>query len=172
MGTQLKISDLAAQTGTTTPTVRYYESVGLLPYAARQAGGQRRYDASDIRRLLLIRRCRDFGFSIEQVRTLVDLVENPSRDCTEVLQIAEDHLRAIRKRMTELRALEKDIAAFAARCATSCVGGPGPSCIPLIQLGSPSHSTVKRPPSLPRKARENTSMARRRRSAKKPAGDR
>jgi DNA-binding transcriptional MerR regulator len=130
----LRIGDLAELTATTTPTIRYYESVGLLPPATRQAGGQRRYGPDDVRRLTFIRRCRDFGFSVEQVRELVDLVGDPSRDCRDVLAIAESHLAAVRARLAELRALERDIAAFAERCDTSCAGGPGPSCVPLAQL--------------------------------------
>ncbi len=64
----LKIGDLAARTGTTAPTIRYYEEIGLLPRADRQDSGQRRYGHEDIKRLTLIRRCRDFGLPIEQVR--------------------------------------------------------------------------------------------------------
>jgi DNA-binding transcriptional MerR regulator len=134
--TALKIGALAERTGTTPPTIRYYEAVGLLPRAGRQGGGQRRYGDADVRRLLFIRRCRDFGFSVEQVRTLVDLVENPERDCREVLDLAAAHLAAVRAKLAELRALERDIAAFAVRCATTCAGGPGPACVPLAQLAA------------------------------------
>lgn len=132
--TLFRIGDLAVQTGASAPTIRYYESVGLLPRATRQRGGQRRYGAEDVRRLTFIRRCRDFGFSMEQVRELVDLVNDPSRDCTDVLEIAELHLAAVRARLAELQALERDIVAFARRCADTCAGGPGPSCVPLAQL--------------------------------------
>lgn len=131
-----RIGDLAALTATSTPTIRYYESVGLLPPAIRQAGGQRRYGPDDVRRLTFIRRCREFGFSVEQVRELVDLVGDPSRDCRDALPIAESHLATVRVRLAELRALERDIAAFAERCSTSCAGGPGPSCVPLAQLAN------------------------------------
>src|SRR3712207_4811466 len=83
----LKIGALAERTGTTTPTIRYYEAIGLLPPAGRQAGGQRRYGDDDVRRLTFVRRCREFGFSVEQVRDLVALVEDPARDCTEARDI-------------------------------------------------------------------------------------
>lgn len=131
----LKIGTLAKETGTNSPTIRYYESIGLLPAAARQEGGQRTYDAADVRRLTFIRRCRDFGFSIDQVRLLVGLSEDPSRSCLEVQEIANAHLAAIREKLTELQALERTIAGFAESCTTSCVGGPGPECVPLVNLG-------------------------------------
>jgi DNA-binding transcriptional MerR regulator len=140
----LKISALAEQTGTTAPTIRYYESVGLLPRAARQAGGQRRYDADDVRRLQFIRRCRDFGFSIEQVRALLALVADERRDCTEARDLAQAHLDAVRAKLAELRALERDIAAFVRRCDERCLGGPGSACVPLAELTRPDRATERR----------------------------
>ncbi len=131
---RLTIGILAERTGTTTPTIRYYEEVGLLPLAARQAGGQRRYGPADVKRLQLIRRCREFGFPIEQVRELVSLVEDDTRCCTDARTIAHTHLEQVRAKLSELRALERDIAAFVQQCDESCLGGPGPSCVPLTQL--------------------------------------
>jgi DNA-binding transcriptional MerR regulator len=66
-----KIGELAELTGMSVPTIRYYEQIGLLPRAPRQAGGQRVYSRDDVERLTFIRRCREFDFSIEQVRALV-----------------------------------------------------------------------------------------------------
>jgi MerR family transcriptional regulator, copper efflux regulator len=74
---ELKIGDLAERTGTSVPTIRYYEEIGLLPRALRQAGGQRVYSADDVERLTFIRRCRDFDFSIDEVRALVAIVHDP-----------------------------------------------------------------------------------------------
>ena len=131
----LKIGALAKQVGTSSPTIRYYESIGLLPAATRQAGGQRTYDADDVRRLTFIRRCRDFGFSIDQVRLLADLSEDRGRSCSEVRDIANEHLQAIRSKLAELQALERTIASFAQSCTSACAGGPGPECVPLVNLG-------------------------------------
>jgi DNA-binding transcriptional MerR regulator len=130
----LKIGALATATGTTTPTIRFYEEIGLLPAATRQTGGQRRYGIEDVKRLTFIRRCRDFGFPVEQVRELVNLIQDSSRSCTEVRDIAHAHLDAVRRKLAELRALERDIARFVERCDSECVGGPGPSCVPLTEL--------------------------------------
>lgn len=133
--TRFRIGALAEQTGTTPPTIRYYEEIGLLPRAARQGGGQRRYGAEDVRRLNFIRRCREFGFPVEQVRTLVALVEDPRRDCGEARDIGQAHLDAIRAKLRELRALERSMAEFVERCDSDCIGGPGPECVPLVELG-------------------------------------
>jgi len=134
----LRIGTLAERTGTSTPTIRYYESIGLLPRAVRQSGGQRRYDAADVRRLTLIRRCREFGFSIEQVRALVELVDDPTSSCTTAREIGQAHLEAVRAKRRELLALEKMIAAFVERCDVECAGGAGPDCAPLVALSRPA----------------------------------
>jgi len=140
---QLKIGILAERTGTNAPTIRYYESIGLLPRAARQGGGQRRYGAEDVRRLVFIRRCREFGFSVERVRDLVGLIEDDARCCTDARDIAAAHLAGVRAKQEELRALERDLAAFVDRCDRTCAGGPGPSCLPLAEL---AHAAPRRRP--------------------------
>ncbi|ODT17198.1 MAG: MerR family transcriptional regulator [Kaistia sp. SCN 65-12] len=130
----LKIGDLAERTGTNAPTVRYYEEIGLLPPPDRQQGNQRRYSDNDVRRLTFIRRCRDFGFSIEQVRTLTTLVQDRSRTCLEARDLAQAHLSIVRQKLKELRELERGIAGFVANCNLQCVGGPGPDCVILDDL--------------------------------------
>ncbi|MCW3847903.1 helix-turn-helix domain-containing protein [Sphingomonas sp. LB-2] len=129
-----RIGALAERTGTNAATIRYYEGIGLLPRPDRQEGNQRRYGDDDVRRLTFIRRCRDFGFSIEQVRTLTSLVEDRSRSCLEARDLAHAHLVAVRTKLRELRALEKSIAQFVEVCDAECVGGPGPDCVILDDL--------------------------------------
>jgi len=131
---QFTIGVLAGRAGTSAPTIRYYESIGLLPRAARPRGAQRRYDAADVRRLTFIRRCREFGFPIEQVRTLVAMIDDPTSNCTEALEIGRQHLASVRVQLEELRALEATLAGFAERCEAMCVGGPGGACAPLAEL--------------------------------------
>lgn len=132
----LRIGDLAERTGTSAPTIRYYEQMGLLRPAARQAGGQRVYGREDIDRLTFIRRCRQFGFSIEQVKTLVAITHDPSSSCMTARDMAAEHLAAVRSKMRELKALERSLMAFVRSCDTSCAGGPGPDCVILEDLGS------------------------------------
>lgn len=134
----LKIGDLAERTGTNAPTIRYYEEIGLLPRADRQDSGQRRYGYEDVKRLTLIRRCREFGFPIEQARSLVTLVEDPDRNCLEARDLAREHLAAVRAKLRELKALERSLARFVASCETACAGGPGPECTILEDLSKPS----------------------------------
>lgn len=140
----LKIGDLAERTGTNAPTVRYYEEIGLLPQPDRQEGNQRRYGENDVRRLTFIRRCRDFGFSIDQVRTLVTLVQDRSRTCLEARDLAQAHLAEVRAKLKELRELERGIAGFVESCNIKCVGGPGPDCVILDDLASAAPAAVKR----------------------------
>jgi DNA-binding transcriptional MerR regulator len=133
---KFKIGALAKRTGTNVPTIRYYEEIELLRPADRQAGGQRVYGDDDAKRLTFIRRCRDFGFSIEQVRSFVALVQNPQSSCMHARDMAEAHLATVRAKLAELRALERSIAAFVVNCDASCAGGPGPDCVILDELAS------------------------------------
>ena len=130
----MKIGALARRTGTNSPTIRYYEEIGLLRSADRQAGGQRVYGDADVKQLTFIRRCREFGFSIDQVRSLVALMQDPSLSCIHARDIAQEHLVAVRMKLAELKALERSIAAFVASCDASCAGGPGTDCVILDDL--------------------------------------
>ena len=114
----LTIGTLASETGCTVPTIRYYEEIGLLPEANRRTGGHRVYGTADLRRLTFIRRCRDFGFPIEQTRELVALVGSPERDCTAARDLAEEHLTEVRRKLRELRALERSLKKFVEDCNT------------------------------------------------------
>ncbi len=131
----IRIGELAEKTGTSAPTIRYYEEIGLLRPASRQAGNQRVYSRDDIDRLTFIRRCREFDFPIEQVRALVGLLDNRSSSCLDARELAAAHLAGVRAKMRELRALERSLAGFVADCDATCAGGPGPDCIILGDLG-------------------------------------
>jgi len=125
----LRIGVVAKRTGTTVPTIRYYEQIGLLRPAARSAG-QRIYDNETVRRLAFIRRCREFDFSIEEVRSLLSLIHN-GKSCTEARNLADGHLVALRRKLVELKALEVTIASLVTRCDASCLGGPASDCVIL-----------------------------------------
>ena len=134
MSTTLSIGALARKTGCTVPTIRYYEEIGLLPAAPRTDGGQRHYGDAAARRLAFIRRCREFSFSIEQVRQLVGLVDEPDRPCAEVRDIAAVHLEQVRRKMAELRELEDGLSRFVANCNSACAGGAAVDCTILEDL--------------------------------------
>jgi len=131
----LRIGDLAGCTGTSAPTIRYYEQIGLLRHATRQSGNHRVYTREDVERLTFIRRCREFDFSIEQVRVLVSLLDDPKSSCMDARDLAAKHLDDVRAKMRELKALERSLVSFIEACDTSCAGGPGPDCVILGDLG-------------------------------------
>ncbi len=134
----LSIGTVAKRTGCTVPTIRYYEEIGLLPPVSRTEAGQRSYGDAALRRLNFIRRCRDFGFSIEQVRDLVGLVDEPSRPCAEVRDIAALHLAEVRRKLIELKELESSLDAFVGSCDTACAGGAAIDCTILEDLALPA----------------------------------
>lgn len=138
MNAMVSIGVLAQQTGCSVPTIRYYEQIGLLPSGPRTEAGRRHYDGAAMHRLTFIRRCRDFGFSIEQVRELVGLADDPARPCMELRDIASGHLTALRVKLLELKALERSMAAFVRGCETGCAGGAVLDCFILDELASPS----------------------------------
>lgn len=123
------IGALAKAAGVSTPTIRYYEEIGLLPPASRTNGGQRSYDAADLSRVTFIKQCRDFGFGIDQVRVLLDLSISGERDCAETRDIAQKHLDDVRQKLAELRSLEQRLETFVDRCNDACAGGPGQDCV-------------------------------------------
>jgi DNA-binding transcriptional MerR regulator len=131
----IPIGTLARRAGCSVPTIRYYEEIGLLPAAARSEAGRRVYGEAAVRRLAFVRRCRDFGFSIEQVRELAALIDHPERPCAEARDVAAVHLQQVRERLAELRVLEAGIAAFVERCDTDCAGGVVGDCTILEDLG-------------------------------------
>lgn len=137
MNARLSIGLVARRTGATVPTIRYYEEIGLLPPASRTESGQRSFDTATVRRIAFIRRCRDFGFSIDQVRELVGLVDQPDRPCLEVRDIAVVHLQQVRRKLDELKALEASLNAFVCSCESACAGGAALDCTILEELAMP-----------------------------------
>lgn len=133
----LTIGTLATRSGCTVPTIRYYESIGLLPPAARRDSGHRVYDAAAVGRLRYIRRCRDAGFGLNDVRELVALSSSTERDCKQTLQITQTRLQAIRRQMAALRLLEQELSRCTQACATSCAGGPAAQCSLVTDLLRP-----------------------------------
>ena len=83
---------------------------------------------------------RALDFSIEQVRALVAIVQDPNSSCMDARDMAAEHLTTVRAKMRELKALEKSLIAFVTSCETSCAGGPGPDCVILDDLTKPRTS--------------------------------
>lgn len=112
----LKIGDLARDTETKVVTIRYYEKIGLLPAPERSAGNYRNYDAAALQRLRFIRRCRDLGFTLDQVRELLKLSTDVERPCDDVNEIAAAHLAEVERKIADLRALAQELRLISARC--------------------------------------------------------
>lgn len=110
------IGQLARETSTKVTTIRFYESIGLLRAAPRTASGRRTYDAADIERLHFIRNCRRLGFSVEEIRSLMGLAENPDQDCGAASVIAAHHLKEVEARLTRLQALRDELELLSQSC--------------------------------------------------------
>ncbi|WP_442754576.1 MerR family transcriptional regulator [Methylocystis sp. JAN1] len=130
------IGRLAAATGVNLETVRYYERIGLMPKPARAASGHRAYQKEHIQRLAFIRRARELGFGIEQIRALLDLAEPSRASCAEVREVARSHLAEVRTRLADLARLESVLAETIARCS----GDLAPSCPVLDMLAEPKRA--------------------------------
>lgn len=133
----LSIGTVAKRTGCSVPTIRYYEDIGLMPPAARTEAGQRSYGEAALRRLGFIRRCREFGFSVQQVRELAGLMDEPGRPCAEVRAVAASHLAELQRKLREMAALEANLVAFVRSCDSACVGGAAVDCTILEDLATP-----------------------------------
>jgi Cu(I)-responsive transcriptional regulator len=113
----IAIGDLARLTGVKVPTIRYYESVGLLPPAPRTESNRRQYDDNAVKRLKFIRHARELGFEVEAIRELLDLAEQPQRSCAKVDALAREHLQAITSRIERLMALKAEVESMIKACA-------------------------------------------------------
>jgi len=112
----LSIGTLARRTGAKVQTIRYYEQIGLMPEPGRTAGGQRRYDASDLDRLAFIRHARQLGFALDAIRELLNLSDAPARSCAEVDTIAQRRLRDVEARIARLEALRRELERMLREC--------------------------------------------------------
>ena len=120
----LTIGTLAKKTGTKVQTIRYYEQIGLMPEPGRTEGGQRRYGDAELDRLSFIRHSRQLGFSLDAIRELLDLSDDPNRPCHEADVIARRQLTQVEQRIARLEALRKELK----RMVHECRGGNSSDC--------------------------------------------
>lgn len=121
---------LAEITGVNLETIRYYEGIGLMPNPDRTPAGHRVYGDGHRRRLSFIRRGRELGFGVEEVRALLGLAEPQRRSCDEVRAIAAAHLQDVRARIADLMRLESLLATTVDGCDAR---DAAPSC-PVLDL--------------------------------------
>lgn len=120
-GHYFTIGELGRLTDTKVETIRYYERMGLLAAPARTAGNYRAYGADHLSRLSFIRRSRDLGFSLDQVRALLDLSDDRSRSCEAIDAIAKVHLVEVDRKIADLRALRRELASMIDQCRCGTV---------------------------------------------------
>jgi MerR family transcriptional regulator, mercuric resistance operon regulatory protein len=114
---RLAIGELSRRTGARVETIRYYEDVGLLPAPARSAAGYRLYGTEHLKRLTFVRGARALGFSIDEVRKLLDLADHRQRPCAEARALAAAHSADVRAKIEDLQAMELVLEETVARCA-------------------------------------------------------
>ena len=134
----LTIGGLAKTCQVSTPTIRYYEQIGLMPKAERTRSDQRRYDRAAIERLTFIRRARDFGFSTKQVRVLLAVPSGTSDGCQASRKIAQSRVQDIRSKIEDLHALEKSLQSLIASCDESCASGDPATCSAFVEMKMPA----------------------------------
>jgi DNA-binding transcriptional MerR regulator len=118
------IGKLAALTGVKIPTIRFYEQNGLVPSPPRSEGQQRRYDESAVRRLHFVRHARELGFSVEDIRQLLTLSEQPTMSCDAAMEIARHHLGQVEGKIARLRLIRSELK----RMIEACSGGSAAQC--------------------------------------------
>lgn len=129
----MNIGDISRETGVTAKTIRYYESIGLIPPAVRRDNGYRAYRANDVEVLRFISRARGLGFSLDEVRGLLALWHDKGRASADVKALALDHIRDIEVRISELRAVKKTLVELTEKCH----GDDRPDCPILEDLAKP-----------------------------------
>jgi MerR family transcriptional regulator, mercuric resistance operon regulatory protein len=120
---RIAIGELAARTGLSIETIRYYEKIGLVLRPARTQTARRVYDPSEVRRFAFIRRARELGFSLSQVRGLISLAERRD-NCDDVLALARAHLADIGQRIRDLRRIERTLRKASHGCAPNTAACP------------------------------------------------
>ena len=124
----LSIGELSRRTGVNIETIRYYERIKMLPAPPRTASGRRVYGQAETRSLAFIRRSRELGFTLEEIRTLLALsADDGENTCAEVRQLAAGHLADVRAKIADLRAMARVLSNAIRRCDA----GEQPGC-PLI----------------------------------------
>lgn len=131
------IGTAARQAGVSARMVRHYEALGLLPTVARTDSGYRQYTAAEVHTLRFIRRARDLGFSMEEIRTLLALWHDRDRSSAQVKHIAQAHIDALGERIASLQAMQRSLQTLVG----CCHGDTRPDCPILDDLATGAWSS-------------------------------
>ena len=127
----LKIGELAKATDTQVVTIRFYEKEGLLRQPERTAAGYRLYTQEDVERLHFIRRCRQHGMNLAEIRELLAYRDAPTASCAWINELVERHITKVQEQIDSLRALKEHLEAL----RHTCSGAEGQPCGILDKLG-------------------------------------
>ena len=130
----MKISTVAANSGCNLETIRYYERIGLMPPPERTPKGYREYSEADVEQLRFISRGRGLGFSLQEIRSLLRLAQDPGISCSEVDLLARKHLDDILLRLKDLQRMARELE----RTIDHCGGGQRGECTILDSLRQPT----------------------------------
>ena len=122
------IGEAARESGVSAKMIRHYESLGLLKPARRTGAGYRIYDDNDIHTLAFVRRARDLGFSIQQIKHLLGLWRNRRRASAEVRRIAQEHIAGLEQKIAQLQTMRRTLE----QLAEHCHGDSRPDC-PILE---------------------------------------
>jgi MerR family transcriptional regulator, mercuric resistance operon regulatory protein len=114
---EFPIGALAKESAANIETIRYYEKIGLMPKPARSTGGYRLYTTDHLKRLTFIRRGRELGFSLDELRNLLRLVDGHAYTCAEVRALTLEHVAGIRRKIADLRRLERVMTTISSQCS-------------------------------------------------------
>lgn len=120
-GSGLHRAELSRRTGCNLETIRYYEKIGLMPDPPRTAAGYRVYDAGHVSRLRFILRARELGFPIDELRSLLSMVDEHDYTCADIHAMTVAHLKSVRDRIRDLQRLESTLSAITDKCTGDAV---------------------------------------------------
>lgn len=129
----MKIGQLAAASGTTIESIRFYEREGLIAEPARTDANYRVYGDAHVQRLAFIRRCRSLDMALDEIRVLLAFKDAPSANCGDVNALLDQHIGHVASRLAELRVLEQQLRALRGQCQSIASGA---DCGILRQLSS------------------------------------
>ena len=136
MTADMSIGAFSRRTGCAIETIRFYERSGILP-PARRSGRYRCYDSSDVARLNFVRRARELGFTLDEVRALLRLAALPADACGIVRNLAQQHLGVVRARLADLRRMERALA----DAVGDCEAGDSAVCPLIATLSAPTRTS-------------------------------
>ena len=128
--------EIAKRSRVNSETIRYYEKIGIMPKPPRSEAGYRLYDGEHYQRLLFIRRSRELGFTLEEIRGLLDLVGEGEYTCAEVRDRTSEHLVEVEAKIRDLKRIQRSLKAMVATCSD----GSMPDC-PIVDFLTASPQT-------------------------------